>query len=380
MSVQALPEVPHDGFIDVPGSNQSQQRGAHGLFRFFGKLAPDVTARVLDIAVTEAGTSDGLIVDVMCGSGTTLLEANARRLPAIGIDCNPIAVLYAQAKTTPIDAEKYLVCLASVKEAFAPASDGQVEALFGRLRNYERWFSSSARRTVVGLREAIECLPDSPERRLLLAVLVSRARKVSNASDRTGRIFYDPSSAAADPLHDFINAAERALDAAPHFGHSSQVFLGDARAVPMQAESARIVFCHPPYFALYRYSSDVLRFELALGGVDPRSFASQEVREGWKSGDPSNLDRHAEDMGQVFSEGRRLVMRDGVFVLVTSNSTLGDHQLPVVDRLVGKASREGLALTRHYVRRARNGSASYHRSARTDKVINQDHVLVFKAD
>ena len=80
----------------------------------------------------------------------------------------------------------------------------------------------------------------------------------------------------------------------------------------------------------------------------------------------------------MFAEARRVVTRDGVFVLVTSNSTLGDHQLPVIDRLVEKAVGQEFDLVKHYVRRARNGSASYHRSARLDKVINQDHVLLFR--
>jgi site-specific DNA-methyltransferase (cytosine-N4-specific) len=378
MSPQALPNVPHDGFIDVPGSNRAQQRGAHGLFRFFGKLAPDVTARVLDLALYEAGASDAPVVDLMCGSGTTLLEANDRGLDAIGIDCNPVAVLYAQAKTTKINVLACRSALTQVRSSFEQATDDQVIAVFGRLRNYDRWFTEEAMTTLAGLRIAIEALKDSPEKRLLLAVLVSRARKASNASERTGRIFFDPESAAADPLADFASAAERAIDAARHFASRSRVILADARAVPLESGTAHIVFCHPPYFGLYRYSSDVLRFELALGGFDARSITPFEVREGWKSGDPSNLDHHARDMADVFAEAARLVRPDGVFVIVTSNSTLGDHQLPVIDRLVEKALNERFKIVGHYVRRARNGSATYHRSARTDKVINQDHVLLFR--
>lgn len=377
MSAQALPEVPHDGFIDVPGSNQAQQRGAHGLFRFFGKLAPDVTARVLDLALDVAGHGDAPVVDVMCGSGTTLVEANLRGIYAIGIDCNPVAVLYAQAKTTPVDPGKFAALRDEVAKTYEPGDDGEVAEIFGRVRNHERWFRQDSLRALVGLRRSILLLDECAERRLLFAVLVSRARKVSNASERTGRIFFDPSSAAADPLDDFFSACRKALETIPDLTSKARVELGDARALPFEDQSARVVFCHPPYFGLYRFSSDVLRFELALGGFDARRIAKQEVREGWKSGDPNNLDLHAEDMADVFAEARRIVRDDGVFVLVTSNSTLGDHQLPVIDRLVEKAESKSLAVAKHYVRRARNGSASYHRSARLDKVINQDHILVF---
>jgi DNA modification methylase len=380
VSAQALPEVPHDGFIDVPGSNQAQQRGAHGLFRFFGKLAPDVTARVLDLTLAEVGHGEAPVVDVMCGSGTTLLEANERGLDAIGIDCNPVAGLDARAKTTPIDRERFGAALAALRRVYEPASEAAIAEMLGHVRNYERWFRSDTLQALVGLRTAILGLEDSAERQLLFAVLVSRARKASNASDRTGRIFFDPKSAAKDPIEDFFAGAERTLDATPHIASRSRVELGDARALRLEDESAHIVFCHPPYFGLYRYSSDVLRFELALGGFRPGPIAACEVKEGWKSGDPANLDRHSDDMAEVFAEARRIVRNDGAFVLVTSNSTLGDHQLPVVDRLVDKAIAQRLDLAKHYVRRARNGSATYHRSARLDKVINQDHVLLFRPE
>lgn len=379
MSAQALPEVPHDGFIDVPASNAAQRRGAHGLFRYFGKLAPDVTKKVLELTIEELpeNRGDALVVDVMCGSGTTLLEANELGFPAIGVDCNPVAVLYARAKTTPVDIEAYRAALATVQASYKPARRAAVEAVFGRMRNFDRWFRADVAAALVGLRRAISDLPESAERQLLLALLVSRARKASNASERTGRIFYAPDTAPANAAEDFFAAAFNAESAIPHITTASEIREGDARKLPVDASSASIAFCHPPYFALYRYSSDVLRFELALGGFDLKPITQQEIAEGWKSGDPSNLDLYIADMGSVLGEMRRVVSLAGLAAVVASNSTLGDHQLPVVDRLVEAGESNGFRLHRHYVRRAHFGSATYHRSARTDKVINQDHVLLF---
>ena len=52
------------------------------------------------------------------------------------------------------------------------------------------------------------------------------------------------------------------------------------------AGSGHIVFCHPPYFALYRYSSDVLRFELALGDSMPAQWRRVKCERG---GSPATL-------------------------------------------------------------------------------------------
>ena len=374
--MQALPKIPVDDYITINASNKQQARGPHGLFRFFGKLPPDVTGRVLDLARDVAHLRGrGTVVDVMCGSGTTLIESADRGFSAVGFDVNPVARLYARVKTRSVRSDvyhQYLDQLHALPRLTGPTADMR----FAATRNFERWFSRDARIAVGTVAAGIEALPRSRERDLLHAVLLGRLRRISNASERTGRIFYDPLS-ARDGWQEFSDAAKLAVDAVPKTDLSCYVRAGDARRVPLPAESADIVFCHPPYFGLYRYSSDVLRFELELGGFDRKLTAQHEIREGWKSGDQANLDGYISDMGAVFREGTRLLKATGCFALVASNSTLGDSLLPVIDRLAVEAAASGLLFAKHYERKTHHGSASYHRSARPDKVIQQDHVLLF---
>lgn len=376
---QGLPEVQVDDWIDVQASNRAQQRGPHGAFRFFGKLAPDVTAAVLDRAASLLPELRTPVVDVMCGSGTTLIEAAARGWSSVGLDCNPVALLYAECKTQSVDREAVKSALENILSTVREPTPAEVDERFANTRNAERWFSESVRTAYTALAAAVERLPASRERRLLFAVLISRARRISMASERTGRIFYDRDAAAHVPIEDFSSAVARVLDAVPTYDLPVALHRGDAREAPVESNSSQLVFCHPPYFGLYRFSADVLRFELELGGFDRRETNRHEIREGWKSGDVSNLDHYVADMKAVFREGRRIAVEGGILALVASNSTLGDLQLPVIDELASAASAVGWDLERHSVRRARHGSASYHRSARPDKVINQDHVLFFRA-
>lgn len=374
---QARPALAIDGVIDVLNSNREQQRGPHGAFRYFGKLAPDVTGRVLDLAVQELGRPGGPVVDPMCGSGTTLLEASDRGWLALGFDVNPVALLYSEVKTHPPTEQEARRALRRVLAEGREPTESDVDAVFGATRNASRWFSPHARSDVTRLRGAIEDLPKSRAKDLMLAVLLASLRRVSNASSRTGRIFYDPASAVADVGAEFTRTAERAMASLDSGRSDVQVAYGDARALPIDGATAGMVFLHPPYFALYRYSSDVLRFELEVGGWSRSEIVPTEVREGWKSGDPDNLNDHVSDMEAAFVEAGRVVMDGGSLILVTSNSTLGDEQLPVVDRLAEAAEGVGWRLQRHFERVARNGSATYHRSKRIDKVIAQDHVLMF---
>jgi site-specific DNA-methyltransferase (cytosine-N4-specific) len=378
--VQAQPKtVPVDGVLVIDSSNNSQQRGPHGAFRYFGKLAPDVTGRILDLAKEHVDDEKMRVVDLMCGSGTTLLESADRGWLSIGVDVNPVAILYSRVKTTPVDSKRVLRALRSIELSDFEPSAADVASVFGSTFNAARWFSEEAQSEVTRLRLLINRVHDERTKSLLLAVLLSRLRKISNASAKTGRIFYDPDSAEKETRVRFSKSVHDLLERIPRSVLDISVLQGDARKVPIEDGFASISFCHPPYFALYRYSSDVLRFELEIGGWARRAVQSDEVAEGWKSGDPLKLDDHVRDMSNVFLEANRITKPGGVFVLVTSNSTLGDVQMPVIDRLAQGAAASGLQIVKHYERKAHFGSASYHRSARTDKVIEQDHVLIFQA-
>lgn len=377
--MQQLPQTPIDGILDVTESNQAQQRGPHGLFRYFGKLAPDVTAALLSEAVQLIKDSETILVnDPMCGCGTTLVEAAERGWRAFGTDVNPVAVLYARVKTRSLNRDYATTCLEEIATDSLQPNTEQIHEVFMSTVRADRWFSETARREIARVRLLLDRIPEGRERDALLASLLSRLRAYSNASVRTGRIFFDPSSAVADIRSDFLSTAANVLKMTPSADLDCVVELADARHIPTNAGGADIVFCHPPYFGLYRFSADVLRFELEVGGWDRKVVAKREIAEGWKSGDVRLLDKHVEDMRQVMAEVHRVIRPDGVFVLVTSNSTLGDTQLPVIDRLVSAAESESFNLLRHLERTARFVSASYHKSARADKVITRDHALFFR--
>lgn len=373
---QAAPLLPTTGTINVTASPRSQQRGQHGSFRYFGKLAPDVTGAVLDSAA-ELVQVTRPVVDVMCGSGTTLIEASDRGWSSIGLDVNPVARLYARVKTRAVNRTTYLSMLTDVL-AGPSAQPDQVAATFAATCHATRWFTEEAMAILATLRVNIDALPVSSESDALRAALLGRVRRISNGSARTGRLFYDPGS-AEPALDSFRTAARDLLERLPDRGLPATIKAADARATGLQESCTDLTFCHPPYFALYRYSSDVLRFEMEVGGYSRRDTNKQEIREGWKSGDLGNLDHYVTDLGLVAREALRITRPGGVFVLVASNSTLGDVQLPVIDRLAVEFEDAGWTAAVHLERTAHFGSANYHRSARTDKVIQQDHVLLYRA-
>ena len=155
------------------------------------------------------------------------------------------------------------------------------------------------------------------------------------------------------------------------------IIAADARATALPDDTFGFILNHPPYFALYKYSSDVLRFELEWARYNRRQIRRNEIRDGFKTTRLDALDEYVADMADVFAEAHRVLQPGGFLCLVVNNSTLRDVRLPVVERLTRRAESTGFTLRRHFDRAVRYAQASYHRSARADKRVNRDHILFF---
>lgn len=69
--------------------------GSHGVHEYRGKFFPQLVRALLNIAGVEHGDK---VLDPMCGSGTTLIEASLMGCEAIGMDMNPLSLLMSRAK------------------------------------------------------------------------------------------------------------------------------------------------------------------------------------------------------------------------------------------------------------------------------------------
>lgn len=71
----------------------------HGMHVYPARLMPQVARKAIDL-YSEPGDT---VLDPFCGSGTVLVEARANARNAVGADLNPLAVLIAKVKATPLD-------------------------------------------------------------------------------------------------------------------------------------------------------------------------------------------------------------------------------------------------------------------------------------
>lgn len=83
--------------LDFPNTDTTYY--THGFHTYPAKMIPQVA----NALINEYGKKSQILLDPYCGSGTSLVEANAIGLNAVGSDLNPLARLIARVKTQPIE-------------------------------------------------------------------------------------------------------------------------------------------------------------------------------------------------------------------------------------------------------------------------------------
>lgn len=387
-----------------PESNREQDYATHTLFRYFGKLPPTVTRKVLEYGCLNR---DEKVLDIMCGSGTTAVEARLLGLSSVNVDVNPLSILVGETKTTDYDAQELHNAVEKVLctfDAWKSALEGtpppvtllsqacldepddlqqQTLSRIPPMRNIDYWFSRQAQLDLALLLFVIDQVTSGEVRKLLRVCLAGIIRKASNASSSTGRIFYDRDKKLKPVRNLFVKQTVSAVLKVAAFSRVAQpsdakFVTADARQTRLNPNSFGFAVCHPPYFALYRYSSDVLRFELEWLGFSRKEISRYEIEDGFKTTRRDLLDRYVEDIQSIFVELHRLLKPERRFCLIDKDSTLGDEQLPVINKLTDAAQESGFKLEAVCDRTVTNTQATYHRSARLDKITTKDHLLFFR--
>jgi DNA modification methylase len=89
-------DIPNGGNILIISKDQSYL--THGIHKFPAKFFPELPRYL----IRRYSGPGNYVLDPMCGSGTTILEAMLNKRIGIGIDIDPIALLITKVKTTPI--------------------------------------------------------------------------------------------------------------------------------------------------------------------------------------------------------------------------------------------------------------------------------------
>jgi hypothetical protein len=159
----------------------------HDFHPYPHKIIPQI-ARAL---IKKYTAQNDTILDIFCGSGTSLVEANLLGRNVMGVDVNPLACLISRAKTTSLDCNKLDQAVTDLikKIQFHLTRDGTLQDYTERLqpkiqcfKERDKWFSKNALLGLSVIKDLIKRIDDSEIRDYCMVAFSCIIKEVSQAS------------------------------------------------------------------------------------------------------------------------------------------------------------------------------------------------------
>jgi DNA modification methylase len=305
-----LREEPSLGPFVVAGGNEDLP--VHRWFRFKEAYSGGLLKLLLPRFVNGKKEID--LLDPFCGVGTTLLSAQAQKLPrinALGIEYNPFIRFAAATKLSwpDIDPQKMLKLAGQVISAASAPSDS-IPELSGFVTG--RCMSHHIARRLLGIRNAISEDGDTSNHRALLLGLaasiepLSYTRKDGRALrlvDRTRRLVVPALQEKWLQIANDVGDLQRSC---PNPG-LTRVLAGDGRSISSYSIppcSIDFIITSPPYLNNIDYS-EVYKLELWLMGFISDSKSFLQLRKGTLRSHPtSQLNGEESDFVEAVTRNR----------------------------------------------------------------------------
>jgi len=248
-----LISTPREGEWDFTG--EDTQYLTHGLHPYLAAMIPQIAAKLLEL-YAPPGTK---VLDPFMGGGTVLLESYLADIASSGFDVNPLAVIIAKAKVTPIPS-KVLISAMHKFDRLYPAAYPSVLS-FPENARMAYWFKPYMFEPLARIHKTIaavidQATPDFSQNLQILfyCVFSNTVRDVSltyRGEVRLRRLQgKDFERFNPDILTEFrsrLQDACRRVSGLPVKSHVPSIQEGDARKIPVADNYYDLVITSPPY-------------------------------------------------------------------------------------------------------------------------------------
>jgi len=307
----------------------------HNIHRYSGKFIPQIAARAIQILSDEQDT----ILDVFCGSGTTILEAARQGRKAVGIDLSPLAILISKVKTTSVDPDRLEQLKLSLSNTISLLDEKKPLDLFYQdvpdykqilINNskamevwYTKWYGENALRELLIIDTAIDALSDTDLKNISILSLSNILRRASRAHSGYPNVMFDKNSKDnAKPIKWFLREISLVCNQVKQLtGIKKQLAGVDVRCanstnLPIEDNSIDAVITHPPYIGSIPYA-EYGALSLKWLGVDSKVLDAELT--GGKRQSKKVVERFSVDYQKILSETYRVLKRDKFLFLMVGN-------------------------------------------------------------
>ena len=357
----------------------------HGLHPYPAKFIPHIP-RALIAALAAPGD---VVLDPMCGSGTTVVEAVSAGHLAFGVDLNPVATLVSRAKVMALSPEEQLALqrLAAVlQETATRLLRGDVvlavqQAEPPEFHNRDKWFNQNVAQELAYAKEQIVASTSGAALGLALCAFSAITVAVSNQESETrwcAKPNPAPDGATLIRLTaKLADSAQRVKTFAALQRAEAEVYTADARDLPLAAESVGLVVTSPPYANSHDYYlyNKLRMFWLGedVAQVQRGEIGSRNRHSDWKE----EIQTYVEAMSRVMLECRR-VMRDGsAMAIVVADAVIRGAFYDMSEIYDVLATATGFSRSEGYNFGHRQFNSSFQRGFGT-KREKRTHVLIYR--
>ena len=249
--------------IDWTGASEDTQYFTHGFHPYPARMAPHISRKLLRM---YSHSESDILLDPYCGSGGVLVEGMLYDRVSIGVDLNPLAILIAKVKTTPVDVKKLIKARDQLLKEVEAELEGGKEYPIPNIRGVEFWFKPQAIRELSVIREKLEALKMDMDVydffRVCFSLTVRKASNIKNGEFKLYRrqgeeltkfnpeafkYFQQITLSNIDKMNEFVEEMKR------HPNGRAIVREGDTRRLleidpeVLREKSVKIIVTSPPY-------------------------------------------------------------------------------------------------------------------------------------
>jgi len=230
--------------------NCQTKQYTHGFHTYPATFIPQIARKLISVFSTEGDT----VCDIFCGSGTTLVESSLLNRNAIGIELNPLAVLIAKVKTTPVEPailKSDLIAILSCYNDIEPQNCPDV-------KNAEFWYPQGVIEQLSKLKQSIWQLPNRDSRDFFSVCFSEVSRIVSYTQHGRFKLQRDKRKLNAfflpDVLGEFVRISQKNILGMEEYirdvsrNVTVKIIEGDAtKDNGIEPDSVDLIVTSPPY-------------------------------------------------------------------------------------------------------------------------------------
>lgn len=361
--------------VDWSFVNRKQAHPVESIHPYPAKFIGDIPRALLDSLSKPPGT---VVFDPFCGSGTTLVEAQRKGIPSIGIDLNPIACLISRVKTAPIP-----VGLGNVSLRVANAARANRNPARWAIPNVDHWFKEEVQEAVASLIDSLKSIPADATYDALRLAISSILVRISNQESDTRYAAISKPVNKNDVFDQFLLACqklERALMARDWDLPEARVVEADTLKVGEDAVGRKVglIITSPPYPNAYEYWL-YHKYRMWWLGFDPLAVKEKEIgaRAHFYKREHHTEAHFWDQMRQTFKLIDRVLVPSGFVCFVIGRSKIHGRIIDNAYILQTVASERGMRVVSRFERVISAGRKSFNLSHAN---IKTETVLVLQKD